>query len=216
MLRFYGLRRNLRIRWQSGRRALTIVNEIDTETPPIATIFAGPMRRIHHRIRKFIFSVLDVFYPLFRRFMPLQTYHYAACGGGNTALSLFIYFISYNFILQKQVLHLGFMAFKPHIAALFIAFLITFPIGFYLSMFVVFQGSYLKRRVQFFRYFLVVMGSMTINYICLKIFVEAFGWYPTPSQVLTTGIVICFSYFSQRHFSFKAAKPLQEPKQVSV
>jgi putative flippase GtrA len=148
--------------------------------------------------------------------MPLQTYHYAACGGGNTALSLLIYFLSYNFLLDKQVLHLGFIAFKPHIAALFIAFLITFPIGFYLSMFVVFKGSQLKRRVQFFRYFLVVMGSMTINYFCLKIFVESFGWYPTPSRILTTGIVICFSYFSQRHFSFKVHKSLKKREPVSV
>jgi putative flippase GtrA len=166
------------------------------------------MQQIHYKIRNSIFSVLDIFYPLFRRFMPLQTYHYAACGGVNTLLSLFTYFVSYNFILKKHILHLGFIAFKPHIAALFIAFLVTFPIGFYLSMYVVFQGSYLKRRVQFFRYFLVVMGSMTINYLCLKIFVEVFGWYPTPSQILTTVFVICFSYFSQRHFSFKSEKKI--------
>lgn len=164
------------------------------------------MRKVHHKIRNTIFSVLDIFYPLFRKFMPLQTYHYAACGGGNTVFGLVIYFFAYNYILKKQVLDLGFMAFTPHIAALFISFLFTFPIGFYLSMFVVFQGSYLRRRVQLFRYFLVVLGCMFINYVCLKVFVEMLHWYPTPSQVLSTGIVILFSYFTQRHFSFKAGK----------
>jgi len=148
--------------------------------------------------------------------MPLQTYHYAACGGGNTLLSLLIYFVSYNFILHKEVLDLGFIAFKPHIAALFIAFFITFPIGFYLSMFVVFQGSQLRRRIQLFRYFLVVMGSMTINYFCLKLFVESFGWFPTPSQIITTVIVICFSYLSQRHFSFRVSNKNTEGKPVSA
>ena len=162
------------------------------------------MRLIHHKVKNIIFSVLDIFYPMFRKFMPLQTYHYLACGGSNTALSLFIYFISYNFILEKEILDLGFIAFQPHIAALLIAFAITFPIGFYLSMFVTFQGSYLKRKVQLFRYILVIMGCMLINYVCLKIFVEVFGWFPTPSQFLTTGIVILFNYFSQRHFSFRA------------
>ena len=174
------------------------------------------MRRIHHKVRAGIFAFLDIFYPLFRRFMPLQTYHYFACGGSNTALSLFLYFISYNFILDKEVLDLGFIAFQPHIAALFISFIITFPIGFYLSMFVIFQGSYLKRKVQFFRYFLVIMGCMVINYICLKIFVEHFGWFPTPSQMITTGIVILFNYFSQRHFSFRSVKQVKKRKSVTV
>ena len=165
------------------------------------------MRRVHYKVRGWIFQVLDIFYPLFRKFMPLQTYHYAACGGLNTFLSLLTYFLSYNYILDKQVVDLGFYALKPHIAALFISFLVSFPVGFYLSMYVIFQGSYLKRRVQLFRYFIVIMGCMLINYICLKIFVEYLGWYPTPSQLVTTGIVILFNYFFQRHFSFKVEKP---------
>src|SRR5829696_7169794 len=98
------------------------------------------MRKVHNKVRESIYAVLDVFYPLFRRFMPLQTYHYAACGGSNTLLSLMIYSVAHNFIFKKQVVHLGFLAFEPYIAALFIAFLITFPIGFYLSMYVVFHG----------------------------------------------------------------------------
>jgi len=148
--------------------------------------------------------------------MPLQTYHYAACGGTNTLAGLIIYFLSYNFLLQKKILHLGFIAFKPHIAALFISFLFTFPVGFYLSMFVVFQGSYLRRRIQLFRYFLVVIGCMFINYVCLKIFVEIFGWYPTPSQLLTTVIVVLFSYYTQRHFSFRSEKTAGFRKQASA
>jgi putative flippase GtrA len=161
------------------------------------------MRGIHYKLRKAILGFVDFFYPLFNTFMPLQTYRYAACGGSNTALSLFIYFISYNFILKKEMLHLGFLTFKPHIAALFFSFLTSFPIGFYLSLYVVFQGSELKKRIQLFRYFLVAIGCILINYVFLKIFVEVLSWYPTPSQVLTTVVVILFSYFSQRHFSFK-------------
>jgi len=146
--------------------------------------------------------------------VPLQTYHYAACGGVNTAVSLFTYFISYNFIFKKEILDLGFIAFEPHIAALFMAFIISFPVGFYLSMYVIFQGSFLKRKVQLFRYFLVIMGCMTINYIFLKIFVEVFKWYPTPSQLLTTGIVIVFNYFCQRYFSFRSNKQVIQKQQM--
>lgn len=171
------------------------------------------MRRIHHTVRAWILQFVDLFYPLFKKIMTLQMYRYAACGGGNTALNIFIYFITYNFILEKQVLDLGFIAFTPHIAAFFIAFCITFPIGFYLSMYVVFQGSYLRRRIQLLRYFMVAMICIVLNYVLLKLFVEGLGWYPTPSLVITAGIVILFSYLSQRHFSFKKEKVLA-PQEV--
>lgn len=138
--------------------------------------------------------------------MPLQTYHYAACGGGNTALGIVIYYIAYNFILAKQLVHIGPLTISPHIMALFISTAITLPIGFYLSFFVVFKGSYLKRRVQAFRYFLVWMGCLLLNYVLLKLFVDVWHWYPTLAQIANTVIVVLFSYFSQRHFSFRIRK----------
>lgn len=138
--------------------------------------------------------------------MTLQMYRYAACGGGNTLFNIFLYYLLYNFILKKQVIHIGPLAFEPHIAAFLFAFCVTFPIGFYLSMYVVFQGSYLRRRVQLIRYFLVAMACVILNYILLKIFVEGLGWYPTPSLMVTAGIVVLFSYLSQRHFSFRSVQ----------
>jgi putative flippase GtrA len=171
------------------------------------------MRRIHHKVRNFLLQFIDIFYPPFRKIMTLQMYRYAACGGGNTVFNIFLYFILYNYILQKHMIYLGFAVISPHIAALFIAFCITFPIGFYLSMYVVFHGSYLRRRIQLFRYFAVAMVCLLLNYVLLKIFVERLGWYPTPSLMVTTGIVIMFSYVSQRHFSFRtSSSKLQEVK----
>lgn len=156
-----------------------------------------------HSIRDGILSFIDFFYPPFSKIMDRRTFHYAACGGGNTLLSIFLYFITYNFILKKQVLHLGVIAFKPHIAAFLIAFLFTFPIGFALSKYVVWRESNLKGRIQLFRYFLLVLVCVLLNYIFLKLFVEYFHIYPTISQIITTVIVVIFSYISQKHFSFK-------------
>ncbi|HET7898167.1 MAG TPA: GtrA family protein [Flavisolibacter sp.] len=157
--------------------------------------------------------MLDVFYPLFKRFMPLQTYHYAACGGSNTLFNIVLYHIFYNFVLYKQVLHVGPLAFKPHVAAFIMAFFITFPIGFYLSMYVVFQGSYLRRRIQLIRYFMVAMACVGLNYVLLKFFIEKLGWqqHPTLALMATAVIVVLFSYFSQRFFSFRTAKSTPEP-----
>src|SRR5438093_10996290 len=165
------------------------------------------MQKLHHQVRLSVLGIIDFFYPMFKPLLPLQAFRYAACGGGNTLLSILVYFVSYNFILQKQMVHLGPVTISPHIAALIIGSGLTVPIGFYLSMYVVFQGSYLRRHIQLFRYFMVVTACFCMNYLLLKIFVEVFGWYPTPSQILTIIIVVGFSYLSQRYFSFKVAKP---------
>jgi len=135
--------------------------------------------------------------------MPEQTFKYAATGGMNTALDIFLYFIFYHYVLEKEILDLGFYAISPHIAAFLMSFIITFPIGFLLAKFISFPGSYLRKRIQLLRYGLSVMGSIVLNYIFIKLFVESFGWYPTPSKMLTTLIVILFSYTAQKYFTFK-------------
>lgn len=156
-----------------------------------------------------ISRVIDFFYPPFKRFLPIQTFRYIACGGGNTALDIFIYFISYNYILNKQVVHLGFHVFgreaviTPHIMAFIIAFCISFPLGFYLNRTVVFNDSVLRGRVQLFRYVLLVIACIFLNYIFIKLFVEQFGIYPTVAKIFTTVIVVTFSYLAQRNFTFK-------------
>ena len=161
---------------------------------------------LKNKIKQFI----DYFYPPFKRLMPIRTFRYAVCGGSNMLLDIFIYYISYNFILQKQVLDLGFIAFKPHIAALWMAFAVSFPVGFLLSRYVVFTKSELRGRVQLFRYMLIVAVNLVLNYAFLKTMVEYLEFYPTIARIFTTCIIVTFSFLSQKHFTFKERKESHE------
>lgn len=161
------------------------------------------MRKLHENMRSLILSAVDLFYPIFKNIMPLQTFRYAACGGFNTVLDISLFFVSYNFILHKEAVHVGFLTIGAHIAAFLIGFMVTFPIGFYLSRYVVFQETSVKKTKQLAKYFTVVFGCLLLNYGFLKLFVDLFGWYPTPSKILTTVFVVAFSYVSQKNFTFK-------------
>lgn len=156
--------------------------------------------------RRSLISVIDLFYPLLRRWMPLQTFRYAACGGANTLLGLFIYSFSFTFLLNGNDLQLGFYAFKPHVAALFVSFSVNFPIGFILMRYIVFEESTVRGRIQLFRYFILFVFCLFLNYVLLKMLVELLEWNAIVSQVLTTGIVITVSYLSQKHFTFRVEK----------
>ncbi len=153
--------------------------------------------------RNIIIGIIDFFHTPFSRWISVQNFRYLACGGSNTVLDILIYFISYNYILDKNPVHFGFLTITPHIMAFIMSFSISFPLGFILSKYIVFSHSNLKGRVQLFRYALLVGMCILLNYIFLKIFVEWCGFYPTPSKALTTAIVAVFSYISQRNFTFK-------------
>lgn len=167
------------------------------------------MRRHIHSARDFILPIIDFFYPPFRKIMNLQTFRYAASGGGNMLLGFLVYFISYKYLFHEKQFRFGFYAFEGHTAALIMSFLVTFPIGFFMSKYVVFNDSNMKGRIQLFRYFVICMFNLGLNYILLKIFVEKFHIYPVIAQIITTCIVVVFSYIAQRNFSFKAA-PVEE------
>jgi putative flippase GtrA len=151
----------------------------------------------------FIHAIIDWFYPPFKKLMPIQTFRYAACGGGNTVLDISLFFVSYNYILKKQMVETPFVTLSPHIAAFLMAFAVTFPIGYFLSRYIVFDGAAVRKREQLPKYMAVVVGAIILNYFFLKIFVEGFGIYPTPAKILTTIFVVAFSYLSQKYFTFK-------------
>ena len=169
------------------------------------------MRKHIHNARDLILPVIDFFYPLFRRFMSLQTFRYAACGGINTIIGLSIYYFTYVYFLDEKELHLGFYAFKAHSAALFIAFCVSFPLGFFLSKYIVFSDSNMRGKVQLVRYFVLYLFNLALNYILLKIFVEYFHLYAPVAQIITTFIIVLFSYLAQRHFTFKVKDSEVDP-----
>lgn len=172
---------------------------------------------LRRTMQQLILNILQFFHKPFEKIIPFQTFKYVVCGGGNTLLDIVIFFISYNFILGKANTDLGFMVVSPHIMAFIISFCITFPSGFLLSKYITFTESNLRGRVQLFRYFLLVAFCILFNYVFLKVFVEYCGFYPTISKILTTIIVVSFSYVTQKRFTFKEQPvPVSEPQAIEV
>ncbi len=155
-------------------------------------------------MKQSVTSFIDFFYPPFKRIMPLLTFRYAVCGGGNTLLALSIFSLGYHFVFDKSNFHFWLLTFKPHSAALFLASIFSFIIGFCLNKYVVFVESNLKGRVQLFRYLLSFAFNLCLNFVMLKVQVELFSWDAVLSQIITTIVVIAISYVTQKYFTFKS------------
>jgi putative flippase GtrA len=163
-------------------------------------------------MRKKIIAFIDFFYPPFKKIVPVQTFRYAVCGGGNMLLDIFLFYISFNFILNKQIVDLGFISLKPYNAALCMAFCITFPLGFLLNKYIVFNTSYLRGRVQLFRYMLIVAANLLLNYLILNLLIQYLHFFPTIAKIFATIIIVTFSFLSQKHFTFKVKKTYVDEK----
>jgi putative flippase GtrA len=155
-------------------------------------------------VKKWITDCIDFFYPPFSKLMPIQTFRYAACGGTNTLLDIFMYWFSYHYILHEHNTNLRLFTASPYELSVVIAFSISFPTGYLLNKNIVFPQSTLQGRVQLFRYFLLVCICLGMNYIFIKLFVEQFHLYATVAKIFTTVIVVSFSYLTQKHFTFKS------------
>jgi putative flippase GtrA len=162
-------------------------------------------------VKKWITDFIDFFYPPFKTFMPVQTFRYAVCGGTNTLLDIVMYFVSYHYILHEHNVNFGLFTISPYILSFLMSFSISFPTGYLLNKNIVFPQSTLHGRVQLFRYFLLVCICLGLNYIFIKLFVEQFHLYATVAKILTTVIVVSFSYLTQKNFTFKA-ETVEQPR----
>lgn len=156
------------------------------------------------RLTKLITRAIDFFYikPL-RKSISQQVFRYLACGGITALLDAIWYYLIYHFIVCEKYISIGSIVVSPHIAALCIVFPITFFTGFWLNRNIAFKTTNIATVPQLAKYALTIVGSIALNYICMKILVEGCSIWATPSKMLTTVICAVYSYLAGRYFTFK-------------
>ena len=173
------------------------------------------------KIAQIITKIIDFFYSPFKKWVPSlasvvteEIFRYGFCGATNMVFDWVLYFLLYNFVIGHELIYIPLPSFAqnligptlcitPHIATLCIVFPITLLTGFWLNKYVTFTQSNLHGAKQLFRYILIVALNLLVNYVGLKLCVEIWGWYPTPSKMVITLLTVIISFFGQKYFSFR-------------
>lgn len=155
-------------------------------------------------------KLIDKFYvsPV-NKFCSRDFFRYGVCGTTNMILDAIWYFVIYHFVIKAQDIDLFIVTISPHISSLLIIFPITFFTGFLLNRYVAFHATQQPGGKQLKRYALSVVGSIIINYVCMKFFVEYLDIWPTPSKLLTTIVSVTYSFLAAKYFTFR--KPKETP-----
>jgi len=156
-------------------------------------------------MRAQIHRFLDIFYPLFRRFLDKTTYYYAVAGSTNLALGWVLFYTFDHWIFPNKTVWIPILNHSIHSYTVIAALcgLFSFLFGFVMMRFVVFVESQLKGHVQFFRYGLSALISATVNWLLIKLMVDTFDWNASLCNVFASVVVVTISYFLQRKFSFR-------------
>lgn len=153
-----------------------------------------------------IIRLVDMLYikPL-HSLISRNMFAYGLCGASNMVLDTLWYFVIYHYIIAERFIDLSFVVVSPHIASLILVFPITFFTGFWLNRNIAFRVTEFSSRRQLIRYALSIIGSILINYACMKLFVEQLNVWPTPSKILTTIISVAYSYLIGKYFTFRTS-----------
>ena len=153
-------------------------------------------------------KIVDFFYirPV-RAVIPLQTFRYAICGGVNLGLNWVLYAVLYNFILDKEIVRLGFVA----IFSLYRG--VPGRLSDYSRNRLLASETY---RVQVFTaagaYATVPLPDQrtrvgVAELPAAEIFCQRrCTCYPTPSQAVTSLLIIGYSYLMQKYFTFRGCE----------
>ncbi len=158
---------------------------------------SGDIARVMQRM-------VDRFYfPIFRRVLDIRTFRYAVVGCMNLGFGVLFYWFVFHYVVgARDTTFFGAITISGHILAFLINFVVTFFTGFWMTRCVAFDDSVLRGGVQLFRYSLVVALNICINYFGLKLLVDVFGFYPTPSYMSLQVLTVCVSYLASRYFTF--------------
>lgn len=154
-------------------------------------------------LAKRLINIVDALYikPL-HGLVSRNLFGYGLCGAVNMSLDILWYYLVYHYLVCERFIDMGFVVMSPHILSLFIVFPITFFTGFWLNRNVAFRTTTTSTNKQLTIYALTVVGSILINYACMKLFVEVCSIWPTPSKMLTTVVSVCYSYIMARYITF--------------
>lgn len=132
---------------------------------------------------------------------------YFFSAGIATGVDVSVYFIAFNFIYQKQDVHLfQLIILSAPTASLAMSYTCGLITNFLITKYLVFTESDLKGVHQLARYILVALLILVLNYFMMSFLIKVLEWYPTIARIVSAVSVGMISFVIHKFYSFKVSK----------
>lgn len=141
---------------------------------------------------------------MIRKILNNKIIRYFFSAGFATVVDVFVYFITFNYILHKQDIPLydPWLLTAP-IASLICSYSFGLMTNFLITKYMVFTESDLRGRHQLMRYLLVAFLILILNYLFMKFLINILEWYPTVSRIISALTIGIISFIIHKFYSFK-------------
>jgi putative flippase GtrA len=142
-----------------------------------------------------------------RRIFKSKIFRYFLSAGLATWVDVMVYFLAYNYVYRKMDFDLfGLILISAPTASLMLSYTAGLITNFTVTKFLVFHESDLETHKQLFRYVLVAIGVLCMNYVLMSFLIRQLEWYPTISRAVSAITIGVISFTVHRSFSFRVKK----------
>jgi putative flippase GtrA len=134
-------------------------------------------------------------------------FRYFVSAGIATWVDISVYFIAFNYIYQKSDIDFfGIAVISAPTASLMLSYTMGLLTNFLITKFLVFTESDLETHKQFFRYLIVAIVVLGLNYVLMSFLIKQLNWYPTLARAFSALSIGVFSFTIHKVFSFRIKK----------
>ncbi len=140
----------------------------------------------------------------FKSLLSSKIFRYFLSAGLATWVDVMTYFVSYNYLYKKADIDIfGFYTVSAPTASLMLSYTVGLLTNFTLTKLLVFKESELETHKQLFRYVMVAILVLGLNYILMRFLIRQLEWYPTLSRAVSAITIGVLSFVVHKSFSFK-------------
>lgn len=133
-----------------------------------------------------------------------KLFRYFLSAGLATWVDVLTYFLVYNYLYKKTdiVISDGLVV-ASTTASLLMSYTAGLLTNFTLTKWLVFKESELETHKQLFRYVLVALLVLALNWMLMRVLIRNLEWYPTLSRAASALLIGFLSFSIHRVFSFR-------------
>ncbi len=139
-----------------------------------------------------------------RRIFENKIIRYFFSAGIATGVDVAVYFMAFNFIYEKQDIHLfNLLVLSAPTGSLILSYTCGLVTNFLITKYLVFTESDLRGIHQLARYVLVAVLILMLNYFFMSFLIKILEWYPTLSRVVSAITIGLLSFVIHKFYSFR-------------